>query len=248
MLNMKNIAKKSSSKESPTVFWMPLQFSEISDDSIRKGMQNSTEAVLMWLAEDSPVNPFPSQESVPVKMTPEICGLLQSSAFASYDHASHSWRTSQASLLTNTWEEFSETWPRAGIVSGGHVWEQTTLERITEENDFGFWPTPRAGNPGSRPNRKGGKILAEEVKKWPTPRTTDSNTAASKRIQNAKEGKGEFQLREAVGGGKLNPTWVEWLMGWPSEWTDLKPSETDKFQSAWLMPFQSYLMELLGRI
>jgi hypothetical protein len=34
-----------------------------------------------------------------------------------------------------------------------------------------MWPTPRAGNPGSRPNGKGGKILAEEVKKslWPTP-------------------------------------------------------------------------------
>jgi hypothetical protein len=22
--------------------------------------------------------------------------------------------------------------------------------------------------------------------------------------------------------GKLNPTWVEWLMGFPLEWTDLK--------------------------
>jgi hypothetical protein len=31
-------------------------------------------------------------------------------------------------------------------------------------------------------------------------------------------------------GGKLNPTWVEWLMGWPLGWTDLKPLEMDKFQ------------------
>jgi hypothetical protein len=29
-------------------------------------------------------------------------------------------------------------------------------------------------------------------------------------------------------GGKLNPTWVEWLMGWPLGWTDLNPLETDK--------------------
>jgi hypothetical protein len=29
-------------------------------------------------------------------------------------------------------------------------------------------------------------------------------------------------------GGKLNPMWVEWLMGWPLGWTDLKPLETDK--------------------
>ena len=30
--------------------------------------------------------------------------------------------------------------------------------------------------------------------------------------------------------GQLNPLWVEWLMGWPIGWTDLKPLETDKFQ------------------
>ena len=31
-------------------------------------------------------------------------------------------------------------------------------------------------------------------------------------------------------GGRLNPTWVEWLMGWPLGWTDLKPLEMAKFQ------------------
>ena len=39
-------------------------------------------------------------------------------------------------------------------------------------------------------------------------------------------------LSEQIG-GTLNPTWVEWLMGWPLEWSDLKPLETDKFQQ-WL--------------
>jgi hypothetical protein len=34
-------------------------------------------------------------------------------------------------------------------------------------------------------------------------------------------------------GGQLNPNWVEWLMGWPIGWTDLKPLETDKFR-LWL--------------
>jgi len=27
---------------------------------------------------------------------------------------------------------------------------------------------------------------------------------------------------------QLNATWVEWLMGWPLGWTDLKPLATDK--------------------
>ena len=30
---------------------------------------------------------------------------------------------------------------------------------------------------------------------------------------------------------QLNPPWVEWLMGWPIGWTDLKPLVTDKFRS-----------------
>jgi hypothetical protein len=32
--------------------------------------------------------------------------------------------------------------------------------------------------------------------------------------------KGDF------GSGRLNPTWVEWLMGYPTEWTALEDSAT----------------------
>jgi DNA (cytosine-5)-methyltransferase 1 len=35
---------------------------------------------------------------------------------------------------------------------------------------------------------------------------------------------------EETNPGQLNPTWVEWLMGWPLGWTDLKPLEMDRFQ------------------
>lgn len=60
---------------------------------------------------------------------------------------------------------------------------------------------------------------------WPTP------TA-----HNAKEGAFPAEYTRntptlaAKVGGKLNPMWVEWLMGWPLGWTDLKPLETDKYQ------------------
>jgi hypothetical protein len=52
---------------------------------------------------------------------------------------------------------------------------------------------------------------------------------------NSKEGAYPAEYRRKTpslathGGGKLNPTWVEWLMGWPLGWTDLKPLETDKY-------------------
>jgi hypothetical protein len=42
-----------------------------------------------------------------------------------------------------------------------------------------------------------------------------------------------------VTGGPLNPMWVEWLMGWPLGWTDLKPLEMDKFR-AWLRSHGRY--------
>ena len=43
-------------------------------------------------------------------------------------------------------------------------------------------------------------------------------------------------------GGPLNPTWVEWLMGWPLGWTDLKPLAMDKFRE-WQQQHGEFLME-----
>ena len=63
--------------------------------------------------------------------------------------------------------------------------------------------------------------LGQAVQMWPTPLSS--------------EHKGNQQMRDkhqngltAMIGGQLNPMWVEWLMGWPIEWTDLKPLEMDK--------------------
>lgn len=56
---------------------------------------------------------------------------------------------------------------------------------------------------------------------------------------NAKEGAypAEYTRRTptlaAQIGGKVNPLWNEWRMGWPIGWTDLKPLETGKIQ-LWL--------------
>ncbi len=45
-------------------------------------------------------------------------------------------------------------------------------------------------------------------------------------------GAGGPTLNEAVGLGPLNPTWVEWLMGFPSGWTDSSPSVTPSSPNA----------------
>jgi hypothetical protein len=131
-----------------------------------------------------------------------------------------------------------------------------------------MWPTPRASNPGSRPNGRGGKILQEEVqiaegirkrgqKMWPTPTARDHKdtgpnlnyekiskkgrlagrvmwptpraaigmgmrlTENMAKLRHKKYLETEVAYQESAPGGSLNPTWVEWLMGYPSGWTDL---------------------------
>ena len=56
--------------------------------------------------------------------------------------------------------------------------DKTSMNGKNQESSN--WPTPRASNPGSRPNGKGGKILAEEVQKqessnWPTPTAAEGS-------------------------------------------------------------------------
>jgi len=74
--------------------------------------------------------------------------------------------------------------------------------------------------------------LEQAVALWPTPRAGSmcGGTGAANQIEE-KYSDGtitneERQAMRAGNGGKLNPEWVEWLMGFPTGWTDLKDSET----------------------
>jgi DNA (cytosine-5)-methyltransferase 1 len=94
-------------------------------------------------------------------------------------------------------------------------------------------PSPRAGNPGSRPNKKGGKILAEEIAKagmLPTPKAIDGIVRHSEKMARKKtENNGDVDLSIAImmsqdgkrTGMKLQPAFVEWMMGFPIGWTEI---------------------------
>jgi hypothetical protein len=51
---------------------------------------------------------------------------------------------------------------------------------------------------------------------WPTPTSSDGTGGPGSSGRD-----GGDNLRTAVN-GQLNPTWVEWLMGFPEGWTDLE--------------------------
>jgi hypothetical protein len=69
-----------------------------------------------------------------------------------------------------------------------------------------------------------------KVKFWPTPMARDHKGGRKPEALEASGRGASNSLNDAltVSGqhGQLNPTWVEWLMGFPTGHTDLNPSET----------------------
>lgn len=81
-----------------------------------------------------------------------------------------------------------------------------------------MWPTPGAAEGFNRrralPAKKRNDGLETAARMWPTPTTQDaSNNGGSSQYE-----RNSLPLNAAVGGA-LNPTWVEWLMGYPLGWT-----------------------------
>jgi hypothetical protein len=89
-------------------------------------------------------------------------------------------------------------------------------------HDLTGWPTPNSEDGGSEQTHRGVgtrlKLLgaARTVTGWPT--------ASARDWRSGKASPGTMErnsrpLSEQIG-GQLNPTWVEWLMGFPLGWTD----------------------------
>jgi hypothetical protein len=101
-------------------------------------------------------------------------------------------------------------------MKGGPRYKPTSLQVMVKGVERRMWPTPRAIY-GEHPGMLDPSHLTRAVQFWPTPREFMHKDAAVNR--------GKSNLGEVVG-GQLNPTWVEWLMGYPLGWTALEDSAT----------------------
>jgi hypothetical protein len=123
------------------------------------------------------------------------------------------------------------------LMDGRFVDQLANRVKMVETN---LWTTPCSrdwkGKTISKNHPEGfNKSLANDVIKFPTPQASDcrdrgnmSNPSIQRRAEKGKQL--NLSMVAHPTSGQLNPTWVEWLMGWPLGWTDLKPLEMDKFQ------------------
>lgn len=157
--------------------------------------------LLTWFLEASRAKTSASQGAEMDSMASDRdYGQKCHASFVKFDRDSSTWRTAQCSLLGGL-DEFSGTWPAWGSMQNGECWERTIPTLTTRGKESGFWPTMCA---------------------------RDYRGIGKSRLERTGSKAGEC-LPQAIG-GLLNPTWGEWLMGWPIGWTELKPLETARFQ------------------
>lgn len=136
------------------------------------------------------------------------CGVSTSALFAIFDRDSSSWRTSQRCFLTAS-DEFSETWPLTGMTRNGDAFALTESVLPRNESGSSSWPTLKKSDHAQFTRNR--KYFERRVDIAP-----DLPVIVALRTPPTPNG---FY-------GRLNPAWCEWLMGFPTGWTELDVSET----------------------
>ena len=187
---------------------------------------------------DSHASPSPWLESKREKKMIVTSGRRCSGLSESCARAALSVRTflESSRLPPGRW---SRIWSVLAITSSCLILRLRLSELGTDDQGYSspasqMWPTPTARDckganslkhltqPKTPGNNHHVRQLANAVKLFATPCARDYRTGQRKRYENPARAN---NINDQVG-GQLNPTWVEWLMGFPPGWTDLNASET----------------------
>ena len=133
------------------------------------------------------------------------------------------------------WTKYSLTWRTKATPQGRLIFQLVRLAPRTSGSDSGLLHTPTAKANQMAPSmvnrEKGswGQIWPTPTRLWPTPRVSSANGVAQSEVD-----KGDpkrrlevtVQVEQPQATGKLNPRWVAWLMGYPTEYLNSVPWET----------------------
>jgi len=116
-----------------------------------------------------------------------------------------------------------------GHKRAGNPYDMPTLDCMARKN---LWPTPTVKGNHNKVglSARSGDGLATAVNRaetFPTPCSRDHKDCGPN--VNWAKVKAKHKLA-GFAGGALNPTWVEWLMGWPLGWTDCALAVTESSQ------------------
>tara|TARA_R110000822_G_scaffold300134_1_gene423451 strand:- start:288 stop:908 length:621 start_codon:yes stop_codon:yes gene_type:complete len=168
--------------------------------------------------------------------TPDTCGRGCEPPLANYDPTTQSWRMSEDTSLWGDYKSL-ESLPKSGMTRNGALFQQPEWVRLTNATGLSLLPTPRSSSAMAedldsvRERLNNGKKyksrLEEAVAMWGTPRAAQgesrNHTIYSRPYGKPQNLENQIAQREPSAiGGKLNPAWVEWLMGFPIGWTDLE--------------------------
>lgn len=207
------------------------------------------DGVRRWIAswQASPVSRGRRPASAGGRPTLGGSGRRSQLSFATYDRSGAFWRTSQVSLVGGGFSRFSGPWPRSGSMRSGRAFERPTAGRPTNGSVFSSWATPTVGDhqraldtrasPGhTRKNGVPNLAYRAEVL-WYTPTGRDWKDGDPTANVPTRRLLGRQAPRSEVGGDpcsstdptsrrRLNPAFVEWLMGFPIGWTAFEPLAT----------------------
>ena len=195
---------------------------------------------LTLFQEDFPASRFPWLESKKEKTMTVTYGRKCSELSESLRRVGSLVRTylESSALPPGTW---SRIWSVKAMTSSCLILKLRLSALRTEETGSHLWPTPRAseykgcGPVGSKSaEHMNGKHYLSAVVLYATPNARDWKNATATEWDNPKNTRNLNRMiaKMCEGGqsteernGQLNPTWVEWLMGFPIGWTELNASE-----------------------